>query len=183
MKEALSGVAVLKDVDVDIFTAFCEYAYSGDFEFTRANHVNREFEMTTEATGDKTQALSTETRVKADRLDESKDTDDNDCDRGTDDSGDWDLELCLNSDDFEDRVFIRSWRWDIHLKRNDFIFCVRVYVFATRYLVEHLRNYCLQHMHHRLCDADLTDKNSRRILNLLEYTYLHTSSQEPGAMG
>lgn len=187
MKESTSGVAVLKDIDVEIFPAFCEYAYSSDFACTRANHINREFEVTTEATEDESQALSMETQTKADKLDEPEDTDDNDCDRGTDEyRGNWNQKSPFYSNDFKDRIFRQTSRWNIPihfpgyppLKGEDFIFCIRLYVFSTRYIVEPLRNFCLQHMRDRLCEADLTE-DSHKILDLLEYTYLHTSSQEP----
>lgn len=40
MKESMSKVAVFKDVDVEVYAAFCEFAYTGKFESTLANQVN-----------------------------------------------------------------------------------------------------------------------------------------------
>lgn len=181
MKESTSGVAVLKDVEVEIFTAFCEYAYSANFSSTRAKYVNKKLRK--EMTGDKshTSSINAQTQVdeSADESDDSAESDGHNDPDKVEVYSRWELDMVLDFVDFRCRTFKRSSRWATRARRTEFVFTVRVYVFATRYLVEPLRQYCLDHLHDKLCDFDLTVENSHRILDLLEYTYLHTSNQEP----
>ena len=176
MRESTSRVAVLEDVEVEIFTAFCEYAYRSNFAFTRANYVNQGFPMDTEVAGGQShESVESEDSNDSDDSDEIKKHEKDD-DEGV---SRWGLELCLDNWDFVNHEFQRDSRWVVHIERTEFIFSVRVYVFATRYLIEPLRHFCLRHLHDKLCDTLLTVQNSHRILDLLEYTYLHTSSKEP----
>ena len=46
MKEAKDGIAVLKEVECEIFTAFCEYAYTGSYRVPR---VTVDFEQSSHA--------------------------------------------------------------------------------------------------------------------------------------
>jgi hypothetical protein len=54
-----------------------------------------------------------------------------------------------------------------------------IYVFATRYLVDLLREQCLKSLHRDLCSFSLNKKTTTYILDLLKYTYEQTSKQGP----
>lgn len=81
--------------------------------------------------------------------------------------------------DFERRKFGRDSRWKVDYDRLEFGFTIKVYAFATKYLIEPLRQYCLRIIHEELCNFRVDEENSQIILDLLKCTYLHTSSQEP----
>lgn len=96
-----------------------------------------------------------------------------------------DLELCLKYMDFYDREFQEDSRWDppVCMEQPNsalaWVFVVRVYVFATKYLMDPLRQYCLAYLHEELREFGFFDINSDKVLELLEYTYASTSNQEP----
>lgn len=61
----------------------------------------------------------------------------------------------------------------------DFLAHAKLYVFATRYLVDPLREQCVKSLHRDLCSLSLNKETTTYILDLLEYTYEQTSRQEP----
>ncbi|CAI7600275.1 unnamed protein product [Penicillium pancosmium] len=61
----------------------------------------------------------------------------------------------------------------------DFLAHAKIYVFATRYLVDPLKEQCLKSLHRDLCSFSLHKETTTYILDLLEYTYEQTSRQEP----
>jgi hypothetical protein len=61
----------------------------------------------------------------------------------------------------------------------DLLAHAKLYVFATRYLVEPLREQCLKSLHRDLCSFSLNKGTTIYILDLLEFTYEQTSRQEP----
>ncbi|KAK6829244.1 hypothetical protein RU639_003487 [Aspergillus parasiticus] len=60
----------------------------------------------------------------------------------------------------------------------DLVFHVKVYIFATRFLIEPLRQQCLKSIHRDLCNFAVNRNNVSRILDLLEFTYAHTRRYE-----
>lgn len=78
-------------------------------------------------------------------------------------------------------VLMQESQWE-QSKNPDLSFHVRVYGFATRYLIEPLRQRCLKHLQRDLSGfKELTDENFQRILELLAYTYVHCISKAPKA--
>ena len=62
----------------------------------------------------------------------------------------------------------------------DLLAHAKIYVFATRYLVDPLREQCLKSLHRDLCNFALNGQTMTHILDLLVYTYEQTGRQEPG---
>lgn len=61
----------------------------------------------------------------------------------------------------------------------DFLAHAKIYVFASRYLIDPLREQCLKSLHRDLCSLSLNEKTTTFVLDLLEYIYEQTSRQEP----
>lgn len=68
----------------------------------------------------------------------------------------------------------------LRAKYPDIVFHAKVYVFATKYLVEQLRQQCLKSLHRDLLAFSLNRESASLILDLLEYTYTNTGRHEPG---
>lgn len=62
----------------------------------------------------------------------------------------------------------------------DLLAHAKIYVFATIYLVDALREQCLKSLHRDLSNFVLNRQTITNVLDLLEYTYDHTGRQEPG---
>lgn len=67
-----------------------------------------------------------------------------------------------------------------HSSDPDLVFHTKLRVFATRYLVEALRQQCLKSLHRDLCNMYLTGLDIPHVLDLLEYTFRETGRREPG---
>lgn len=78
MQESMSKVAIFKDVDVEVFAAFCEFAYTGKFETTLANYVNEHPEPDQESSGDE----SDQSSKKRDTEDDEEDEEEEEVDEG-----------------------------------------------------------------------------------------------------
>jgi hypothetical protein len=62
----------------------------------------------------------------------------------------------------------------------DILFHAKLYVFATKYLIIPLRKQCLKSIHRDLCNFSLNRGSTSVILELLNFTYMHTGRGEPG---
>ncbi|KAE8417470.1 hypothetical protein BDV36DRAFT_256707 [Aspergillus pseudocaelatus] len=60
----------------------------------------------------------------------------------------------------------------------DLVFHVKVYIFATRFRIEPLRQQCLTSIHRDLCNFSVNRNNVSQILDLLDFTYAHTGRYE-----
>ncbi|EED21818.1 conserved hypothetical protein [Talaromyces stipitatus ATCC 10500] len=60
------------------------------------------------------------------------------------------------------------------------LFHAKLYVFATKYLIEPLRKQCLIFIHRDLCSFSLKRESTPVILDLLDFTYAHSGRGEPG---
>lgn len=61
----------------------------------------------------------------------------------------------------------------------DLLAHAKTYVFATRYLVDSLRDQCLKSLHRDLCNFSLNSRSISHILDLLQYVYEQTGRHEP----
>lgn len=61
----------------------------------------------------------------------------------------------------------------------DFLAHAKIYVFASRYLINPLREQCLKSLHRDLCSFSLNKETASYLLDLLEYIYEQTNRQEP----
>lgn len=62
----------------------------------------------------------------------------------------------------------------------DVMFHAKLYVFATKYLIEPLRRRSLAYLHQDLSTNFTTRLTTTQLLDLLEYTYKHTGREEVG---
>lgn len=186
MKESISGVAPLEDVEVETFIAFCEYAYTGAY-------------MTPDIT----------IEPRPEDKSHAEPNDDNDRPNGLSNEYDEGIPVQEASDNKEyweeaaycasvvapeqtivvypyERLWneFRSLRFDCapasFSQNPDILFHAKLYVFATRYLIEPLRQQSLKSLHRDLCNFSLNRENTSHILGLLDFTYAHTGRGEPG---
>ncbi|KAJ5111786.1 hypothetical protein NUU61_001416 [Penicillium alfredii] len=66
-----------------------------------------------------------------------------------------------------------------HSTIPDLVFHGKLYVFATRYLVDSLRTQCLKSLHRDLCEFSLNKRNINHVLDLIEYAYQESGRGEP----
>ncbi|KAI9035258.1 uncharacterized protein KD926_004227 [Aspergillus affinis] len=156
MKESCSGVAVLEDVEPHIFVGFCEFAYSGTY---------------------KTPSLIGEPDDKGRRLGKvnSKPA----CSLRIEHFYSGRVQEKLEGS-FDFLKYQTEPVATTHSHSPDLLFHAELYVFATKYLVEPLRQLCLSSLHRDLVAAERRSRPVGIILNLLEYTYAHTGNVEPG---
>ncbi|KUL82269.1 hypothetical protein ZTR_10761 [Talaromyces verruculosus] len=167
MKESISRAAVLKDVEVEVFVAFCEFAYAGRYEITRANLMNRDIETDQEMAVDKSDGCSKDNHREVERKYHKL--------REWEGDG---LELHLSWPDFTNRQFGKDKRWG-QCAKPEFDFQLKIYFFATRYLIEPLRQRCLFCLSIELSRFKLSRDNSKDIFDMLEFLYLSPDVREP----
>ncbi|KAI7968160.1 hypothetical protein EIK77_010330 [Talaromyces pinophilus] len=176
MSESQTGVATLEDVDVKTFGLFIEYAYKGDYETPMLAKVNR-------STG--TDMTSSGPISKRNR---------------NDIPGLWKVEEAyrnftnatgVGNGSLADHIYIGLWE-SFKARtfgaypaktphRPDLLSIAKLYIFATRYLVEPLRQKCLATLHLILTTPHLTKNiGPQSILDLLEFAYLNTGVEPTG---
>lgn len=188
MEESTSRCAVLKDTEVDTFISFCEYAYTG--QYVTPGYVDGDNE---------------ESALKGLPVFIFKGKDIKKPSKRQPNSPRKTLEVALegildqNTDLDEDSPKPRilhpyNGLWNDFVSRRGFAFAklatvspnpdflahAKIYVFATRYLIDKLRMQALGSLHRDLRNFKLSNKNAKRILDLLEYTYKSTGREEPG---
>ncbi|OJJ82514.1 uncharacterized protein ASPGLDRAFT_27348 [Aspergillus glaucus CBS 516.65] len=176
MKESTTGLAILDDVDVDVFGGLCEHLYTGryttpictanDFGETHPEdgtvrksrfpwilHINRPV------------IRSNEPWPPSFQKDDMRHA-----------------QLCIS---YYLSVRFRKLQFDdcrcaSYTPSPDIIYHARLYALATRFLVESLREQCLASLHQDL--RQLIDKTSdiNLIIDLLNVTYSITGKSEPG---
>lgn len=168
MKESISRVAVLKDVEVEIFAAFCEFAYTGLYQITLATLMNRDTETGQKTARDKPDVCSKDTHTKVDQDDSKL--------QKNEGSG---LDLRIDWLQFKDREYVGDERWPPLYQEPEFSFQLKIYFFATRYFIKPLRQYCLECLHADPSDFKLSHKNSQEIFDALEFIYRSPDGREP----
>ncbi|KAL2009627.1 hypothetical protein VTN00DRAFT_5434 [Thermoascus crustaceus] len=172
MMESKTGEAVLEDVELDTFVAFCEFAYKGSYTtpvMVKEEEEIREAERAKEAPQNG-YAYDYEPLPEC-------------------------TPLCKASSwgEPESKCIILSDLWElfrtltlppVYTAPTSFerppalTFHAKVYVFATRYLIDPLRKLSMRYLHRELCRFPVTVKNSQEIFDLVEYTYTYTTRDE-----
>lgn len=201
MKKSISRVAELEDVDVEIFGGFCKFAYTGCYTPPTLPEPMQRAAVVTQSTNSSPRGDSRTTTVngssnitgpelrlkhsdgvrsvrippspsngtkrKSDCLD-SQNTTPNDssvakqlCDR---------FPGLLSSLDYHETARFSE--------RPDFLFHAKLYVFATRYLIESLRGMTVTSLHRDLLISGSSVRTVYKIHELLEFTYENTSKNE-----
>ncbi|PGH04574.1 hypothetical protein GX51_03407 [Blastomyces parvus] len=160
MQESTSRLAVLEDVEKDTFLAFCEFLYTGTYTTPKPT--------------------------------------------APENNSAWDFKVvgpcyglaCKNTKGMKEGVPCNNCLYD-HLWRSfimrdpagepasisakpNLLFHAKLYVFATKYLAHSLRSKCLKSLHRDLCLFSLDNNTTSHILELIKFTYKHTSRDEPG---
>ncbi|KAE8150533.1 hypothetical protein BDV25DRAFT_110508 [Aspergillus avenaceus] len=165
MKESVERVAVLEDIEIETFGQFCEYAYKGSY--TTAEYVERNAETASLTPGwGNPRGLSPTPTAPAETLHPNT-------------ALERDFARKFHALSFQ--VGDASVQSTASNLNPDFLGHAKLYFFTTRYLIQPLRMQCLQSLHRDLCDFKLNKDNVFRIIDLLAYTYTHTSPHEPGS--
>ncbi|KAH8434259.1 uncharacterized protein LDX57_011897 [Aspergillus melleus] len=157
MKESCTGVADLEDVQPDIFVAFCEFAYHGTYNTPS---------LVDEPDDEKGQLLDICNSNPPCSLRTGGYY--NSCARSS-------MEICFGRLKYQTQPVPTT-------HSPDLLFHAELYVFATKYLVEPLRQLCVSSLYRDLVAAREQKKPVRLILDLLAYTYAHTSTVEPAGV-
>lgn len=181
MKESTTRAAVLEDVSVGTFTKFCEFAYTGTYSgtptsFSKAKKKGPDDETTEfskeQSINSKSVTESTESKLDASQASSYKTM------SLTEIPVAGPKELLQLTVRLEDRFKSLQYSSKPILSTNMLIFShARLYVFATKYLIEPLRQKCLSSIHQYLCVS--FSQNIRGVLFLLRYIYSITSRYEP----
>lgn len=198
MKEAVTRTAIIDDVEEETFIAFCEFGYKGNYATPcrkdkvdthldaenqlKDSNPQRETEPEPEPqdTGPESEASSYGWRTRASERARKKK-------KSYYCSPPPEIEYAKSI--YVESPFERRWSQLRHLKfvgdeatissHPDLLAHAKIYVFATRYLVDPLRKQCLKSLHRDLCNFPLNGRTMTHILDLLEYTYEQTGRQEP----
>jgi hypothetical protein len=217
MKESHSRIAVLDDVEEDVFIGFCEYSYTGTY-MTPDHKTNAVEEKSPASASNDIAFESNGLSVKDDKealVEFEKKTPAEETFPGTEPSVAtrkpyldtkktkekkrpsffWSERKALAEkitgkplvnitcgrslwEEFRARS-LAGQRASISLK-PDLQFHAKLYVFATRFLIEELRTQCLKSLQQDLCHFMLDRNKIPQILDLLEYTYANTGKYELG---
>ncbi|KAL1970388.1 hypothetical protein VTN77DRAFT_5548 [Rasamsonia byssochlamydoides] len=172
MMESTTGTAVLDDVEVDVFVAFCEFAYTGSYSAPAV--VAQETESAPEPSGNG-HPHNDDTGDTNNHVHEAETMAEN--------------SLPVVSPQPEPVQQIPNEVWDT----LEFVepsppppdrpaaltFHAKVYNFATRYLIKSLRNLCLSYLYREMCQFPVAGENLRDVFDLVQYTYAHTNMDEP----
>jgi hypothetical protein len=201
MKESNARVAILEDIEVETFVGFCEYAYTGAYktpDFTWGQRPDR----SNGAVKYSEEPAVGYTERHPESLPEPEQT-------PSHEPGPWDpfatreKKKKKKSKSYEpppedivepsstiiyphEQLWerFRSLRFSGKLasfsSNPDILFHAKLYVFATRFLIEPLRQQCLGSIHRDLCNFSLNRENTSLVLDLLDFTYTHTGLVEPG---
>lgn len=207
MEESNSRIAVLEDVEEDTFIGFCEYAYTGAYNTPKleiANIQDQTFSSSADAaadqdgpsTGNEDNVVTQPSdpyiadgpaiaRLSAQRTPDH--TPSSLRNRRKKKIGCWpEAEKAVEElsayerlwEDFRGLSFVG--RPASSSSKPDLLFHAKLYVFATKYLVDALRTQCLKSLHRDLCNFSVNKETAPQILDLLDFTYANTGRDEPG---
>ena len=186
--EAVSRIATLDDVEEETFIAFCEFGYKGNN--TTPDCKDKEYdghfdaESSDQLKDNDLQDLELEPEL------ELADTYSSVGNPSFQESAQKEKELLFfTSPEIDVESPYKRWwsqkfcvfleMWPQFLPTPTFLL-MQSYVFATRYLIDPLREQCLKSLHRDLCNFSLNGQSMAYILDLLEYTYEQRGRQEPG---
>lgn len=204
MRESLSGTAEMEDIEVGTFVAFCEFGYRGRYKTpSRTCEEEEDGESPTKQEGP-----NQSVRI-SDSQSAQIDSEESQSDREQQPSQAYIFEKPFGHfhippsgcsperEHFEPKAAstfvispsrrrLRQFEFlefpgeeAVKAHNPDFLAHAKIYIFATRYLVDSLREQCLKSLHRDLCEFTLNARNMSHFLDLLQYTFEHTGRQEP----
>jgi len=201
MKEAREGLAILEEVEDDVFVGFCEFAYTGDYR-SRMMERRAEIENNIDAPVEAGYGTSVDWAVAEEppaAVEEPRAADEVTEDywgygrqgqtktRGRPNTKAEQLWSDFKSLKFKDKHPHTSDK-QVAIANGDLsstsptteslLYHAKIYLFAEKYLIDNLRILSLRKLHASLRDFDLTLQTSEDILKLLEFAYTYTARQE-----
>ncbi|KAF4201463.1 hypothetical protein CNMCM8927_001559 [Aspergillus lentulus] len=189
MKESNTGNTTLEDVEVETFISFCEYAYTGAY-------VTPDRTLSQEAEGRHLGPSVDEGKEPSPNhiVCHARDEPLVDAEPTIADIPDpWDSPIVRKKDKKKKKKnlcdvppYERLWEEFRFLSLKfriepassspdpDILFHAKLYVFATKYLIKPLRKQCLHSIHRDLWNFSLNRESTSVILDLLDFTYMHT---------
>ncbi|EED13978.1 hypothetical protein TSTA_102080 [Talaromyces stipitatus ATCC 10500] len=208
MTESIAGFATLDDVEEETFIGFCEYAYTGayltpelsigqDSEITSDSGLVK---STKESNGVSVEQRE-EPAIEDAELDRTPDLDDWSLSSAKKSKKSQKKKSAFYYHEIEEKqpeespgqitiIYPYEQLWErFRLRKFDsgpasfspnpnILFHAKLYVFATKYLIEPLRQQCLRSLHRDLSSFSLNRKNRSLIFDLLDFTYAHTGRFE-----
>ncbi|KLJ11579.1 hypothetical protein EMPG_13248 [Blastomyces silverae] len=175
-QESNSRLAVLEDVEEDTFLAFCEFLYTGTYTTPNlmASEDNSKCDLKT---------------VEPSPADEPEDMDASSWPAPKKKKGKkgahWQEAVTCHNCPY-DRLWQSFTARDFAAEpasvstKPDVLFHAKLYVFATKYLIDSLGEKCLKSLHRDLCVFSLDKNTTSRILELIVLTYERTGRDELG---
>lgn len=201
MTESTAGCATLEDVEEETFIGFCEYAYTGAY-VTPELSVGQDQEITSDSGLVKSTKESNGVPVKQSEepaiedaeLDRTSDLDGwglsnakkskklrkkfyyNEIEGKQPEEPPGEITIIYPYEQLWKRFRLRSFdSGPASFSPNpNILFHAKLYVFATKYLIEPLHQQCLRSLHRDLSSFSLNRNNRSLILDLLDFTYAHT---------
>lgn len=203
MTESISGCATLDDVEEETFIGFCEYAYTGEY-LTPELSISQDPEIMSDSGQVKATEDSNGISVKSSEEPAIEDAEPD----HTSDSDNWisarelkRAQMYKSAVDYNETkgkqpedsiIYPYEQLWKRFRRRKfdsgpasyssnpNILFHAKLYVFATKYLIEPLRQQCLKSLHRDLGNFSLNRKSRSLILDLLDFTYVYTGRFESG---
>lgn len=200
MKESTNGVAILDDVETETFIAFCEYAYTGAYvtpdRKESSNNASTDDQENMKPTMGPLLDFSAPSQLDAESEDtwgfspatkKSKYRGKGAYYDGTKANSKHKSEPVQVDVVYPDEALWAQFRSRsfgvksaLRAMDPDIVFHAKLYVFATKYLVEKLRQQCLKSLHRDLRRFSLNRESASLVLDLLDFTYANTGRYEPG---
>lgn len=165
MVESISGTAVLEDIEVDVFIAFCEFAYKGSYLPPSFREMETNPESKKRKRGDSDSPIRefepSSLVKKACQIQKNR--------GGEIGFNLWDAMGAVTFQDGNDPDL------EFQLAKSPaFLFHAKVYVFATRYLIHLLREHSLKCLKQNLTSCRITDSNKAQFFEMVECAYKNT---------
>jgi hypothetical protein len=187
MEESISGTATLCDVEVDVFVAFCEFAYQRSYTAPSRDGQNQDKRNDTTGEsgsgGKKSASKSTAADLRCENkvveykwgAPKKKKANDEYHDNGG-----------HSKDQMPYGTKLKNAFRNLQLTKKvnactgpgAVALHAKVYEFATMYLIKSLRDISLGYLHSELCDFRLGTDHIQEIFDLVEHTYSHTERSE-----
>lgn len=188
MREAIGGVATLKEVDEQTFVRFCEYAYMGDYTPAQQQIVLPSPKL--DKGEYQAECYCAERTFPAHKKDKkrkggSKFADDvaveeycGRCSLETPTQKLWDEFQCRTYSVVSPKFRPREHLAECEADSGPFLCHARVYVFADTYDIPTLRSLALDKLHHALCSLEVITDRMEKVIELARFSYSNDNTRD-----
>ena len=179
MREAIDGIAILEDIDVQTFVRFCEYAYMGDYTPAQRQLLDRA--ETPAPAREYVEGYFGATKKKKKKsafsgLDDE--TSCGQCGRETPIQSLWDEFQRRDYSVVSSKFRPREYPEECEDNAGPFLCHARVYVFADRYDIAGLRILALDKLHQALCSFRVTGNQMAKVIDLTQFSYSNDNTRD-----